>query len=160
MLAGATITGAFASLYYYFYSIFNTTFSKIFSHLHLLYYSGGVWLTFLPMFYLGFSGLPRRVHDFPAIFMGWQGTATCGHMLSMVGVVFFFITLLEAAIENSSFLAPGLGLSRWQKRVHYYFFKIKHNRCVDLMFSSIPRASVRLKIVDEAFGEFEIFSYR
>jgi len=27
-------------------------------------------MTFLPMFYLGFSGLPRRIHDFPAIFVG------------------------------------------------------------------------------------------
>jgi heme/copper-type cytochrome/quinol oxidase subunit 1 len=38
------------------------------------------------MFFLGFAGLPRRVHDFPAIFMGWQGLATCGQFLSLIGV--------------------------------------------------------------------------
>lgn len=108
MLAGATVCGAFACFYYYFFSIVGIVFSKIFGHLHLAYYSSGVWLTFLPMFYLGFSGLPRRVHDFPSMFLGWQGVATCGHMLSLVGAIFFFCSMLESVFGGAISLVVGL----------------------------------------------------
>jgi cytochrome c oxidase subunit 1 len=42
MLAGATITGAFAGIYYYFPALFGIKYSRIFAYLHLIYYSGGV----------------------------------------------------------------------------------------------------------------------
>jgi len=47
------------------------------------------------MFWLGFSGLPRRVHDYPVIFMGWQGMATTGHLITLkffsLGILILFI---------------------------------------------------------------------
>jgi cytochrome c oxidase subunit 1 len=70
MLAGVTLTGIFAGIYFYFYQLFGINYSRNLSFAHLIYYTCGVWVTFLPMFFLGFSGLPRRVHDFPAIFLG------------------------------------------------------------------------------------------
>lgn len=90
MLAGAAITGSFTGFYFYFTAFFSIRLSKVFGIYHLLYYSGGIWLTFLPMFFLGFSGLPRRIHDFPAVFLGWQGLASCGHFLTLLGIMFFF----------------------------------------------------------------------
>jgi len=77
------------------------------------------------MFFLGFSGLPRRVHDFPAIMLGWQGMATSGHFLTIVGLIFFFITLLSARVDALYYLDSALSIQRWQKRSHYYLFKIK-----------------------------------
>jgi cytochrome c oxidase subunit 1 len=59
--------------------------------MHFIYYVGGQWLTFLPMFWLGFSGLPRRIHDYPVIFMGWHGMASTGHLITCLGIAFFFI---------------------------------------------------------------------
>lgn len=158
MLAGGALTSSFAGVYYYFYPLFGAAYSKIFGHLHLAYYSAGIWLTFLPMFYLGFSGLPRRIHDFPAVFLGWQGVATAGHMLSMVGAVFFFAAILESCFENCVFVSPNLGLPRWQKRIHYYLFKLKFNKSVDLMFKSVPNASARQRLIEGMFNEYE--SYR
>jgi cytochrome c oxidase subunit 1 len=70
MLAGAAVTGCFTGVYYYFYPLFSVGHSKFFAKMHLLYYSGGIWSTFIPLFFLGFSGLPRRIHDFPAVFLG------------------------------------------------------------------------------------------
>lgn len=83
--------------------------------------------------------------------------ATCGHMLSMVGAVFFFAAVLESCFENCVFTSPNLGLPRWQKRIHYYLFKLKFNRSVDQMFRSIPNADARQRLIEGMFNEYEIY---
>jgi cytochrome c oxidase subunit 1 len=112
MLAGVTLTGIFAGFYFYFYQLFGLHYTRLFSYGHLIYYCGGVWVTFLPLFFLGFSGLPRRVHDFPAIFLGWQGMATCGQFLTIVGVMLFALVLGISQLERRYSLDSNLGLMR------------------------------------------------
>jgi heme/copper-type cytochrome/quinol oxidase subunit 1 len=58
--------------------------------LHLIYYFGGQWMTFIPLFWVGYAGMPRRIHDYPSVFMGWQGMASVGHFITLIGVFFFF----------------------------------------------------------------------
>ena len=70
MLSGAVVMSIFAGFYYYFFAIFSIKYSRVWAYLHIIYYTGGQWLTFLPLFWVSFSGLPRRLHDFPAIFTG------------------------------------------------------------------------------------------
>lgn len=70
MLSGAVVMGIFVGFYFYYHVFFFVKYSKNFSYHHIIYYTGGQWLTFLPMFWVSFSGLPRRLHDFPAIYMG------------------------------------------------------------------------------------------
>lgn len=50
MLAGAVMTASFAGFYYYFPALFGIKYSRIFAYLHLIYYFGGQWLTFMPLF--------------------------------------------------------------------------------------------------------------
>jgi cytochrome c oxidase subunit 1 len=126
MLSGSTIIGIFTGIYYYFSAIFGIKYSRVFAYMHLIYYVGGQWLTFLPMFWLGFSGLPRRIHDYPVIFMGWQGMATTGHLVTMLGVCFFFVMLLDSHLERRVAVYSSLGIPRWHKRVQYYIFKIRY----------------------------------
>jgi heme/copper-type cytochrome/quinol oxidase subunit 1 len=90
MLSGTAMTGIFAGFYYYFTALFGIKYSKIFAYLHLIYYSGGHWMAFLPQFYLGFSGMPRRIHDYPVVFMGWHSMSTAGHFVTLIGIFFFF----------------------------------------------------------------------
>ena len=126
MLSGATMTGIFAGFYYYFVSFFGIKYSHFFAHLHLIYYVGGQWLTFLPMFWLGFSGLPRRVHDYPVMFTGWQNMATIGHFITLTGIFFFFLMLFDSHYENKLNVPSTLGIPRWYKRIQYYLFKISY----------------------------------
>jgi heme/copper-type cytochrome/quinol oxidase subunit 1 len=109
MLAGVTLTGIFAGVYFYFYQLFGAHYNVMFSYVHLIYYASGVWLTFLPLFFLGFAGLPRRVHDFPAAFLGWQGMATSGQFITLIGVFYFFVAigLSHADPKHSSDSALG-----------------------------------------------------
>ena len=91
MLSGVVLVGSFTGFYYYFGALFGIKYSRFFAYMHLIYYNGGIWLTFVPMFWLGFSGMPRRIHDYPSVFMGWQSMASTGHMITLVGTFFFFV---------------------------------------------------------------------
>ena len=95
MLSGAVVMSIFVGIYFYFPILFQTKYSRNFAHAHIFLYTGGHWLVFIPMFWVSFSGLPRRLHDFPAIYMGWQSMSTVGHFLTMLGVVYFFFYYLN-----------------------------------------------------------------
>ena len=155
MLSGTTIIGSIACLYYYFVPIFGIKYSRIFAYLNIIYYSGGIWMTFLPMFYLGFSGLPRRIHDFPAIFVGWHGMATVGHFITLTGVLFFFIMLLDSHIERRVGTPLTLGIPRWHKRVLYYVFKIRYLQYVNKKINRLPNSNVRIYLTNPYFNEYE-----
>lgn len=100
MLSGAVVVSIFVGFYYYYFSLIQTKYSKLFSFAHIIYYTLGQWATFLPLFWVAFSGLPRRLHDFPLMYLGWQSMATVGHFTSMIGVFCFYITLLESSFER------------------------------------------------------------
>ena len=51
--------------------------------------------------------------------------ATCGQFLTLVGIFFFFMVLGFSHLERRFELDSALGLVRWQKRAHYYLYKIK-----------------------------------
>ncbi len=100
MLSGSVVVSIFVGFYYYYFSLIQTKYSKLFSFAHIIYYTLGQWATFLPLFWVAFSGLPRRLHDFPLMYLGWQSMATVGHFTSMIGVFCFYITLLESSFER------------------------------------------------------------
>jgi heme/copper-type cytochrome/quinol oxidase subunit 1 len=129
----------------------------MFAYLHLIYYFGGQWMTFLPQFWLGFSGLPRRIHDYPAIFMGWQGMSTTGHLVTLMGVVFFFFMLLDSHIERRAATPHHLGLPRWHKRIAYYVYKIRYLQYTNKRLSRLPNYNIRSFLINNYFNEYEVF---
>lgn len=156
MLSGATIIGCFAAFYYYFNSFFNLKYSRFFGMMHLIYYFGGQWLTFLPMFWLGFSGLPRRVHDYPSVFLGWQSMATMGHFVTLTGVIFFFFMIIDSHVEKRVVTVNNLGLPRWHKRVIYYIFKIRFLQNFYKNNNIVPGSDIRLFLSKPYFNEYEV----
>ena len=157
MLSGATMIGIFAGVYYYFSPLFGIKYSRIFAYFHFIYYVGGQWLTFLPMFWLGFSGLPRRIHDYPVIFMGWQGMATTGHLITMCGIIFFFLMLLDSHIEKKVSVYSSIGLPRWHKRIQYYIFKIRYFQLIGKKINRFPNVKSRELIKKNYFNEYEFY---
>jgi heme/copper-type cytochrome/quinol oxidase subunit 1 len=157
MLSGAAMVGIFSGFYYYFGSLFNIKYSRIFGLMHLIYYSGGQWVTFIPQFYLGFSGMPRRIHDYPIVFMGWHSMSTTGHFITLIGIVFFFLMILDSHIERKVVTQTNLGIPRWYKRISYYIFKIRFIQFNSFKLKGIPNSNIRITILDRYFNEFEFF---
>lgn len=125
LFSAATFSAIFAGIYYYFPILFGIKYSKFFAYCHLIYWFVGQWLTFLPLFWVGYNGLPRRYHDYPVVFMGWQGLATAGHMITLFSIIFFFFMLLDSHILNKAAVINHFGIPRWHKRINFYTFKIK-----------------------------------
>lgn len=158
MLSGASFMGIIVGIYYYFTAIFGIKYSRIFAYLHIIYYSGGIWITFLPQFYLGFSGMPRRIHDYPIVFMGWHSMSTAGHFVTLVGVFFFFLMMLDSHIERRVATPLNLGIPRWNKRISYYIFKIRYIQLTSKKLNRLPNYNVRSLIVNNYFNEYESYN--
>ena len=147
MLSGSAMMAIFAGFYYYYITLFGLKFSRILSYLHLIYYGGGQWFIFLPMFWLGFSGLPRRVHDFPYIFMGWQSMSTVGLLVTLIGVFFFYSLLADSSYEKKTIKQLVSGIPRLNKRANYYFYKIFNLNELLRKFSFLANFNVRSFII-------------
>lgn len=125
MFSASTFSAIFAAIYYYFSAFFGIKYSKIFSYFHLIYWTAGQWLTFLPLFWVGYNGLPRRYHDYPVIYLGWQGMASVGHLITIISIVFFFFMLGDSFLEKKIHIHTHLGLPRFNKRIQWYLFKVR-----------------------------------
>lgn len=123
MLSGAVVVSIFVGFYYYYFSLMQTKYSKLFSFAHIIYYTIGQWTTFVPLFWVAFSGLPRRLHDFPLIYLGWQSMSTVGHFTSMIGVLCFYITLLESSFERKLTILTNNIIPRMYHDVSYIYLK-------------------------------------
>ena len=127
MLSGAVVMAIFTGFYYYYFSIMQTKYSKFFSFAHITYYTIGQWTTFIPMFWVAFSGLPRRLHDYPLIYLGWQSLSTVGHFISMIGVFCFYITLIESSFERKLHILTYNLIPRFYNNISIFKYKLINN---------------------------------
>jgi len=68
MFAGAAISCIFAAFYHYYSSIFGVKYNKTLAYIHFFFYFFGQIFTVVPMFWLGYAGMPRRIMDYPSHF--------------------------------------------------------------------------------------------
>lgn len=101
MFSCATFSGIFAAIYLYFHVFFGGRYLRMSASLHCLFWVCGQWLTFIPLYWVGYNGLPRRYHDYPLMFAGWHGLASGGHILTMTGIACFFYTVGDSKIQRS-----------------------------------------------------------
>ena len=123
MLSGSVMMGIFVGFYFYYTEFLQTKYSKNFSLIHIIYFSIGQWMTFIPMFWVAFSGLPRRVHDFPLMFIGWQSLSTSGHFITMIGVFAFYTTLFESTFDKKISTVSYNLIPRFYSYKVFIFFK-------------------------------------
>ena len=147
MLSGSVVVSIFVGFYYYYFSLIQTKYSKLFSFAHIIYYTLGQWATFLPLFWVAFSGLPRRVHDFPLMYLGWQSMATVGHFTSMIGVFCFYITLLESSFERKLITLTHNLVPRMYNDVSYIYLKNVNLILNKKRQSSFPSKITRMYLI-------------
>jgi cytochrome c oxidase subunit 1 len=70
MFASAAMFSGFSAFYFYFPVLFGVKYSRIFAYMHYVYYLIGQLMTVIPMFWLGYAGMPRRILDYPTAFGG------------------------------------------------------------------------------------------
>jgi cytochrome c oxidase subunit 1 len=97
-LFGGTVFGLFTAIYYWFPKVTGRRLGEGLGLLHFVLMFAGGLLTFIPMFFLGSEGMPRRVADY-AGFHGWDGLnllATTGAYLIAASIVVFLVNLFRS----------------------------------------------------------------
>ena len=122
MLAGAAMFGSFGAFYFYFPAIWGVKYSRIWGYLHCLYYLIGQVMTVVPMIWLGYSGMPRRVLDYPASMGGWHSVTSAGHLLSVAGMIAFFVMLFDSLRQGRAATRNSFGIARFNTRLNFYLF--------------------------------------
>nr|YP_010049605.1 cytochrome c oxidase subunit 1 [Halteria grandinella]QPL16010.1 cytochrome c oxidase subunit 1 [Halteria grandinella] len=124
MLAGSAMFASFGAFYFYFPAIFGVKYSRIYAYLHYVYYLIGQLMTVIPMFWLGYAGMPRRVLDYPASMGGWHSVISAGHMLSVAGLIAFFIMIFDSLRQGRAVTRNTFGISRYNTRLNFYLYEI------------------------------------
>lgn len=130
MFAGAAMFASFGAFYFYFPSIFGVKFSRVWGYLHILYFLLGQLMTVIPMFWLGYSGMPRRILDYPAALGGWHSIVSAGHLLSVAGLMAFFIMIFDSLRQGRAATRNSFGISRFNTRLNFYLYEIARTRFV------------------------------
>ena len=110
MLAGSLMFAGFAGIYFYLPAIFGVRYNRFFAYLHYIYYTIGQLFTVIPMMWLGYSGMPRRVLDYPAVMGGWHSLSTSAHLLTIAGILCFIFMLFDSLIKKKHILLKHLVL--------------------------------------------------
>ena len=100
MLSATNVLGLITGIYYYFPAFFGVKLSRTFIWLHLINFTLGHLLTFIPQFFLGVAGMPRRINDYPDIFAGWHGLSSAGYFVTLIGLLGFFLVIIDSHVKH------------------------------------------------------------
>jgi cytochrome c oxidase subunit I+III len=98
VLLGGSVFPLFGALYYWFPKMTGRMMSETLGKLQFWLFFVGFHLTFFPMHFLGFRGMPRRIYTYPAE-AGWGGInalASGGAVLLVLGGLVFLYNFIAS----------------------------------------------------------------
>jgi cytochrome c oxidase subunit I len=96
VLSMGAVFGLFAGFYYWSWKLMNIDkHAKSFAGetstlIHFFLTFIGVNITFFPMHFLGLSGMPRRIPDYPDAYSFYNKLATVGSLMTVIGLGYIF----------------------------------------------------------------------
>mgnify|MGYP006136593787 CR=1 FL=1 len=96
VLSMGAVFGLFAGIYLWYGIITTFMYNEFYSKLHFILMFIGVNLTFFPQHFLGLSGMPRRISDYPDTFFFWNYISSIGSFISLFASIIFFYTVYES----------------------------------------------------------------
>lgn len=96
VLSMGAVFGTSAGFYYWFEKITGYKYCEELGQIHFILTFIGVNMTFFPMHFLGLSGMPRRIPDYPDMYKTLNLLSSIGAMISSISVLFSFLIIYDA----------------------------------------------------------------
>jgi cytochrome c oxidase subunit 1 len=93
MLSGALTIMLFGYVFFNFREFTGLRYSWLLAFLQFYYHFIGHVFTFVPLLWLGYCGMPRRIQDYPWSYASWHSVASFGHVIVLIGIFFFFVNV-------------------------------------------------------------------
>lgn len=106
----------FAVFFHYWFYFFRVGYNKFLAVLQAVLFFVGELVTFVPALFLGMSGMPRRINDYPVYFSGWHSMSSLGHGLVVLSLFVFLALVLESKYSSRKFLYAN----KYSKGVPYF----------------------------------------
>ena len=100
VLSMGAVFSIFGGFYYWFNTITGLNYSEFLAQLHFSVFFIGVNLTFFPMHYLGVSGMPRRIPDYPDAFYAFNHIASWGSYISVFSLLLFCLATTNTLLNT------------------------------------------------------------
>ena len=100
VLSMGAVFAIFAAFYYWFGKMSGRNYSEWLGKLHFWLTFIGVNIIFFPQHFLGLAGMPRRYVDYPEAYAGWNYVSSIGSYLSSIGLLVFFVMLINAFMKE------------------------------------------------------------
>lgn len=92
VLSMGAVFALFAGYYYWSPKIVGRCYSETLGTIHFWVRFIGVNVTFFPQHFLGLSGRPRRIPDYPDAYEGWNYISSFGSIISVIASIIFIYT--------------------------------------------------------------------
>ncbi|WP_270375446.1 cytochrome c oxidase subunit I [Marinicauda sp. Alg238-R41] len=100
VLSLGAVFSIFAGFYYWFEKIWGVKYNSVLARIQFWLFFAGANIIFFPQHFLGLAGMPRRYVDYPDGYAFWNMVSSWGYVIMAVGMVVFFVLLIEAAIRR------------------------------------------------------------
>ena len=95
VLSMGAVFAMFAGFYYWVGKMTGFQYPENLGIIHFWCTFVGVNLTFFPQHFLGLSGMPRRIPDYPDAYIGWNYISSFGSYASVFSIFLFFFVIYE-----------------------------------------------------------------
>jgi cytochrome c oxidase subunit I len=99
-LFAGSLFGFFAAFYYWWPKVTGTFLRTGIGWVHFVLLFVGANLTFFPMFFLGYDGMPRRVADYAPQFTDLNRVSTVGAFIIALGILAWLVNIVVSLVRR------------------------------------------------------------
>lgn len=101
VLSMGAVFSIFAGFYYWSGKVLGYQYNEELGQIHFWLTFVGTNITFFPMHMIGISGMPRRVPDYPEMYLLWNVISSAGSFISTLSLAFFFYVVYRIYVDKN-----------------------------------------------------------
>jgi len=110
VLSIAAVFAMYCGFYYWIGKMSGRQYPETLGKIHFWITFIGVNVLFFPQHFLGASGMPRRIADYPDAFAGWNMVSSIGALITALATFFFFFIVFRTLTSGERVAANPWGV--------------------------------------------------